>query len=574
MRGAPLVIVCTCHDTLTRTLPSRELQDGVLARWPHARLEFFPSLCRSSDLDHLAGLLKGEDPDAGGSVLLAACSIFAKGRAVLDELTMHGCTIPAALVDVREGCAFIHSDDTEAVAKAVDLVCMGLAGLVRRKCSPRPRFPADQRVLVVGAGPAGLAAAGTLARLGVAVTLVDRMGRPGGLLNQIGRLFPLNIPGPQFLALLVKEAGHPLVEFLPKTSVTRIDGDPGGFDARLNRDGQETALTAGAVILACGAVPVLPENRFRSGELSGVISQLELETRLKKFEAEETGPPPIASAVFIQCVAARDDVNPYCSTVCCPTALKNGLRLKALSSDIAVTILHRGIMAPGRALEELYRQVMAAGVRFMAYSPVGLPEVQGNGSAEAVALDDALSGRHLILPADLVVLSTPLKPRPQTQVLARSLGVRLDDMGFACGCEPMQPLVTPVPGVYLCGAVRWPVYAEQAVDQGRSAAVKAAAFLKGESKGEIDLSLLSFPGAWSGTAGIRADACSRCGQCVAVCPYGACRRGEDNTVSVSGIRCRGCGLCTAVCPSGAARIPENNIPLRAMVRELARKISP
>ncbi|MFZ2448885.1 MAG: FAD-dependent oxidoreductase [Syntrophobacteraceae bacterium] len=560
--SAPLILICTCHNTLTGTLPKRAVEEGIAARHPRARIEFAPSLCRGSDLDDLAGFIERERP---ASVLVAACSHFAKGRAVLDGLTARGCAIPSALVDVREGCAFIHTGDPGAAAKAVDLIGMGLAGLAlgEQRTRPRPRIGAERRVLVVGAGPAGMAAAGILARLGLPVTLADRLGRMGGLINQIGRLFPRNVTGPDFLAPLLREAAHPAIDFLPKTTVTRIEGDPGRFEARLSRDGRDTAITAGAVILACGALPVLPENRFRSGELSGVISQLELETRLGKFEAEGTAPPEVSNAVFIQCVAARDDARPYCSTVCCPTALKNGLRLKSLSRDIAVTVLHRGIMAPGRALEELYRQAMAAGVRFVAYSPDEPPEVLGDVRAGSVELTDALSGRRMVLPADLVVLSTPLKPRPETPVLAGGLGVRLDEMGFACGSEPMRPLETPLPGVYLCGSVRWPVYADQAVDQGRAAAAKAAAFM--ENGGEI------IPAALSGTgaATVRTEACGRCGQCVAVCPYGACRREGDGTVSVSDIRCRGCGLCTAVCPSGAARIPGHNVPLRAMLREIA-----
>lgn len=574
MSGTPLVFVCTCHDTLSRKLPRGNLQDGIGTRWPQARIEFVPSLCRPSDLDRLAGRLKEEQHHPGGGVLVAACSLFAKGRTVLDGLTERGCAIPAALVDVREGCAFIHTGETGAAAKAVDLVCMGLAGLARREYSQNPSFSIEQRVLVVGAGPAGLAAAGTLARLGVAVTLVDRLGRPGGLLNQIGKLFPHNVPGSQLLAPLVQDATHDGVDFLPKTTVTWIDGDPGCFETHLNRDGQDTVMTFGAVILACGAVPVLPENRFRAGELSGVVGQLELETRLKKLEAEGAGPAGVTGAVFIQCMAARDDANPYCSTVCCPTALKNALRLKHLNPDLDVTILHRGIMAPGRALEELYRKVMAAGVRFISFSAAAPPEIQGEGRATAVAVVDALSARPLVLPADLVVLSTPLRPRPETLALAGSLGVRLDEMGFACGCEPVQPLRTPVPGVYLCGSVRWPVYAEQAVDQGRAAAVKAAAFLQNGLKGENHPPVLSLPGPWPGAVAVRSDACSRCGQCVAVCPYGAPRRGEEGRIAVSRSRCQGCGLCTAVCPSGAARIPEHNVPLRAMLRELAPRIIP
>jgi heterodisulfide reductase subunit A2 len=569
MSGRPLVIVCTCHNTLSRTISGPGLEAGIAGRQPRARLKFVPSLCRAEDFDSIEGLIDREQPAA---VLLAACSPFAKGRAVLNILTRRCGPISAGLADIREGCAWIHQGNPEAAtAKAVDLMCMGLAGLERSEPSPRLHVPAERRVLVVGAGPAGLAAAGTLGRLGVAVTLADRMEHPGGLLNQIGRIFPRNIPTQEFLAPLIQDVAGHQVHFMAKTTVRRIGGDPGRFEALLRREGKDMSATAGAVILACGALPVLPEKRFSSGELSGVISQMELETRLKKMEVHGSAPPEVTNVVFIQCVAARDDAHPYCSTVCCPTALKNGLRLKSLNRDIHVTVLHRGIMAPGRAMEELYRQTMAAGVRFITYSQAEPPEVQGSGKATSVALADALSGKHILLPADLVVLSTPLKPRAETEILARGLNVRLDNLGFACGCEPLRPLVTPIPGVYLCGTVRWPVYADQAVDQGRAVAIKAAGFL---GHGEIDPAALALPGPQPGVAAIRPEACSRCGQCVSVCPYGACRRIGDGSVSVSAVRCRGCGLCAAVCPSGAARIPECNAPLLAMLREIAPRIMP
>ena len=48
-----------------------------------------------------------------------------------------------------------------------------------------PRVPirrTDRRVAVVGSGPAGLAAADLLNRLGHRVTVVERADRPGGLL--------------------------------------------------------------------------------------------------------------------------------------------------------------------------------------------------------------------------------------------------------------------------------------------------------------------------------------------------------------------------------------------------------
>ena len=51
--------------------------------------------------------------------------------------------------------------------------------------SPHARSPDTLTVLVVGAGPAGLEGARTLARAGVPVRVVDRAERPGGLLRAV-----------------------------------------------------------------------------------------------------------------------------------------------------------------------------------------------------------------------------------------------------------------------------------------------------------------------------------------------------------------------------------------------------
>ena len=58
--------------------------------------------------------------------------------------------------------------------------------------------------------------------------------------------------------------------------------------------------------------------------------------------------------VMIQCVGSRDEEHPYCSKVCCFTALKNALTLKKLSPQTEVYILYQDmrVMVSQKAIIE------------------------------------------------------------------------------------------------------------------------------------------------------------------------------------------------------------------------------
>ena len=53
------------------------------------------------------------------------------------------------------------------------------------------------------------------------------------------------------------------------------------------------------------------------------------------------------------------------------------------------------------------------------------------------------------------------------------------------------------------------------------------------------------------------DACVGCGQCAAVCKYGAIEMNdtpEGKKARVISVLCKGCGLCAHVCPKGAIKM--------------------
>ncbi len=58
-------------------------------------------------------------------------------------------------------------------------------------------------------------------------------------------------------------------------------------------------------------------------------------------------------------------------------------------------------------------------------------------------------------------------------------------------------------------------------------------------------------------ARIRPEDCTACGQCAALCRYGAIRE-ENDVYTVDSLRCEGCKVCVALCPAQAIDFPEKH----------------
>ncbi|WP_037773108.1 NAD(P)/FAD-dependent oxidoreductase [Streptomyces sclerotialus] len=145
-----------------------------------------------------------------------------------------------------------------------------------------PRTEDRRHVVVVGAGPAGLAAAGSALAAGARVTLADAAERPGG---QYHRTLPEEFGGPRdggshFARLRRRVLDHPHCTWLAETSVWALErpdpeqpGPPRVHTLTGPADGNDRprrVLTPDALVLAPGAHDrVLP---FPGWELPGVYA--------------------------------------------------------------------------------------------------------------------------------------------------------------------------------------------------------------------------------------------------------------------------------------------------------------
>jgi heterodisulfide reductase subunit A len=562
------VILCNCYGEIGKAIDLESLKRRLEMDPAVDSVTIVESLCLPGDVPQTHALIRERGID---KVLIGACSPYGKIESVKLGLAEKGIDIRMLhAVDLREGCAWIHGKDPEgATRKAANQLDMELALLQNMRDSKDVAVRLHQEALVIGAGAAGLSAARGLARLGFRTHLVDRGSAPGGLLNVVTKVYPTHESGPEKMRRLVDETvKNPLIRLYAKTKVASARGYAGDFKVSLAGPGGNKTLRVGAVVLATGARILFPQGSFGYGKVKNVITQMELERRFA------TGAAGCKTAVFIQCVGARNAERPYCSTICCPLSLKNAMRIMDENPGATAYVLHRDIMTPGSVLEAYYRKALQRGVQFIRFDAERPPEMRGQDQVSGVEVFDSVSGVSRSIEADLLVLSTPFIPDPEAATLARMFSIPVDRYGFYAEVYPVHPLETRNDGIFICGTARWPASSDQAIAQGEAAAIKAASFLGKETLSA--LAMARVPGGKLGHAVADAAACTGCGNCVAVCPYEACRlqRMDNRSVSrVIKIRCKACGNCVSVCPNGAMQMPEqNDRAIGEMIRQAFREV--
>jgi heterodisulfide reductase subunit A len=97
--------------------------------------------------------------------------------------------------------------------------------------------------------------------------------------------------------------------------------------------------------------------------------------------------------------------------------------------------------------------------------------------------------------------------------------------------------------VFFCGLAHSPQSIDESIAQAQAAASRAVTVLSRKSITSSGI-----------VAAVNPLLCSRCGVCVAICPYGAPSFNERGVAEINPVLCKGCGLCTASCRSSAIRL--------------------
>ncbi len=532
------VFICHCGSNIAGYLAMEALADYAKTL-PHvAFVQRNLYTCSETGINEIK---KGIEDNHLNRVVVASCSprthepLF---RSSCEEAGLNPYLFE--MVNIRDQCSWVHMKEKEAgTEKAKDLIAMGVAKAALLKAQNPILSEITPRALVIGGGIAGMTAALGLAHRGYETILVERAATLGGMLNQLNKLGPSMIDAADVVQQKIRTVmDHPKVTVFTEATVKEVKGFIGKFQVNIETKPGIKTIDIGVIVVAVGGVPFVPLGLY-GYDGQTVITQLELEKRLKN------GPDPaLKNIVMIQCAGGRSKERPYCSRICCQTAVKNAMLLKDHNPETNVYILYRDMQMYGVENEEMFRDSKAKGIRYIHYDPSTPPVVESN----TVKVYHPLMGKDMTLAADLVVLSTPLVAHEDAGETARLLRVPVDENGFFLeGHVKLKPLDFATDGVYLCGSARFPANIRETIAQGLGAASRASIPLsKGSVKVEPIISVLADE-----------DACRGCGLCVALCPYGALEiedTQKGRKVHVIDVACKGCGVCAATCYQHALSI--------------------
>jgi heterodisulfide reductase subunit A len=338
-------------------------------------------------------------------------------------------------------------------------------------------------ILILGGGPAGLAAAHALASVGQRSVLVEKERRLGGapILSGYAKLVPSGEWAKDAIGgMVTRVEGNPLVSVHKERTVSTFRGEPGAFEATLS--GGET-LEVGAAILCSGFTHFDSINKpeWGFGTFPDVVTTTQVEQMIssgKGVRCPSDGRKPERVAILL-CVGSRDRQigREWCSKICCTVSCNLAIEIREELPDCHVYIYYMDIRTFGLYETRYYwRSQEEFKVK---YIKARIAEVTSDGQRLIIKGEDTLVKRPITIPFDLVVHAIGMDPNVDNRSIASVFGVSLEPHGhIGRGNAYGTYAETSRPGVFVAGAATGPETIDDSIGQARAAALCAFAFVQ------------------------------------------------------------------------------------------------
>ena len=249
---------------------------------------------------------------------------------------------------------------------------------------------------------------------------------------------------------------------------------------------EKIEINVGAIILSPGLEPFDPKARaeYRYGKYENVVTSMDYERLMcatGPYEGEilrssdKKHPRRVA---WIQCIGSRQMIpggNSYCSSVCCTYTQKQVILTKEHDAEAECTIFHNDIRSYGKDFERFYQRTeRLPGVRFIrSYASIVKEDPKTkNVTVRYSTPEEGVKEEEF----DMVVLSVGLNPPSEVKDLAKRSGIELNHHDY-CKVNPVNPMETSRPGIFVSGAFQGPVDIPESVFTASGAGSQCAQLL-------------------------------------------------------------------------------------------------
>ncbi len=337
----------------------------------------------------------------------------------------------------------------------------------------------DHKILIIGAGPAGLETATQLKKLGLTPIVIERNDKAGGHLAQWDRLFPSSDDAEDLLERLKAQAKDIDIKLNTRIIDIRKEGCSFHVTARSTYKTAPLELDVDAIVVCTGFDLFKAEKKqeYGYGIYDNVITNAELERYFKTHNDKRIDEPKRIG--FVHCVGSRDVKvnNTYCSKVCCATALKQACEIKDEFPEADVYCFYMDLRMFGKGYEDLY---LKAQKDFDIKCVRGrVCEVSENIEGRLVIkAEDTLLGTPMKMTLDLLVLMCGMEKADGIEKIQDMLNVKSNSDGFLENHDTFVGMnKTKEEGVFVAGACVSPKTLPETLAEARAAALEVYNYL-------------------------------------------------------------------------------------------------
>ena len=262
------VYFCNCGTNISDKINPETVENAVKKRNGDIIFKSCGFLCSEDGKEFLRKDIIDNGIEA---VVIPACSPRDHEKTFMNVLSAAGVNpYMMQMINIREQVAWVTEDKDKAAEKVIHYINAAISRVNLQEPLENKEIDILLDAVVVGAGPAGLKAALSLAEAGRKVTVVEKSPTIGGLPVRYEEIFPNMECGPCMLEPIMGEALHGNasgnIEFLTLSEIEGVVGSYGNFTVKIKRSPRyvdaEKCIGCAECIEPC---PVLFKNPFNCG---------------------------------------------------------------------------------------------------------------------------------------------------------------------------------------------------------------------------------------------------------------------------------------------------------------------